>query len=182
MRSVDHLLADGERIHLVTREHGVVLVGAFVRATVTLAIAGGLAYELAPTRSLGPVPLVVAICAGLVASLALLRLVRRVAVWQGRRLVVTDRKVLLVSGALTRRVTALPLASIDGIEVRRVGALGPRCGALLLSANGRRCVLFGLRRVPHPERVMALMLHLAGEVRERRPRITDAPAHHLQIH
>lgn len=181
MRSVDHLLADGERIHLVSREHGVVLVGAFVRATVTLAIAGGLAYKLAGTRSLGVLPTVVAVCAGLVSALALMRLVRRVARWQARRLVVTDRKVLLVSGALSRRVTALPLAAIDGIEVRRVGALGPRCGALLLSANGRRCVLFGLRRVPHPERVMTLMLHLSGEVRERRPRIADVASEHLSV-
>ena len=56
MRSVDHLLRPDERIRLVSREHGVVLVGAFIRATLTLVVVGGLAYELAGVRSIGVLP------------------------------------------------------------------------------------------------------------------------------
>ena len=176
MRSLDHLLADGERIRLVTREHGVVLVGAFVRAAATLAVVGGLAYELAGTHSLGLLPLGGSVLAGGIAAVAMVRLVRRVAGWQARRLVVTDRKVMLLDGVLTRRVTALPLSALDGVEVRRVRALGPRCGALVISSNGRRAPLFGLRRVPRPERVAALLMHLSAGQRERRARPPATPA------
>ena len=69
---------------------------------------GGLAYELAGVRSMGVLPTAVAVLAGVIAVLALTRLCRRVGRWHGRRLVVTDRKLILVSGALGRRVTALP--------------------------------------------------------------------------
>jgi hypothetical protein len=167
MRSVDHLLRPDERVQLVSREHGVVLVGAFIRAIVTLAIVGGLAYELAGVRSLGALPTAVAVLAGIVAVLAFARLCRRVGRWHGRRLVVTDRKVMLVSGALGRRVTALPLAAIDQIEVRRVGALGPRCGAVMITVGGHRSALFGLRRLPHPERMTALIMSLSADERGR---------------
>ena len=78
MRSVDHLLRPDERIRLVSREHGVVLVGAFIRATLTLAVVGGLAYELAGVRSMGVLPTAVAVLAGVIAVLALTRLCRRV--------------------------------------------------------------------------------------------------------
>ena len=165
MRSVDHLLRPDERIRLVSREHGVVLVGAFIRATLTLAVVGGLAYELAGVRSMGVVPTAVAVLAGVIAVLALTRLCRRVGRWHGRRLVVTDRKLILVSGALGRRVTALPLAAIDQVEVRRVHALGPRCGAVMITVGGRRSPLFGLRRLPHPERMMGLIMTLAADAR-----------------
>ena len=165
MRSVDHLLRPDERIRLVSREHGVVLVGAFIRATLTLVVVGGLAYELAGVRSMGVLPTAVAVLAGVIAVLALTRLCRRVGRWHGRRLVVTDRKLILVSGALGRRVTALPLAAIDQVEVRRVRALGPRCGAVMITVGGRRSPLFGLRRLPHPERMMGLIMTLAADAR-----------------
>ena len=142
-----------------------VLVGAFIRATLTLAVVGGLAYELAGVRSMGVLPTAVAVLAGVIAVLALTRLCRRVGRWHGRRLVVTDRKVILVSGALGRRVTALPLAAIDQVEVRRVRALGPRCGAVMITVGGRRSALFGLRRLPHPERMMGLIMTLAADAR-----------------
>ena len=167
MRSVDHLLRPDEHIRLVSREHGVVLVGAFIRAVVTLAIIGGLAYELAGVRSMGALPTAVAVLAGVIAVLALFRLARRVGRWHGRRLIVTDRKLILVSGTLGRRVTALPLAAIDQVEVRRVRALGPRCGAVMITVGGRRSALFGLRRLPNPERMMGLIMTLAADARSQ---------------
>lgn len=142
-----------------------VLVGAFIRATLTLVVVGGLTYELAGVRSMGVLPTAVAVLAGVIAVLALTRLCRRVGSWHGRRLVVTDRKLILVSGALGRRVTALPLAAIDQVEVRRVRAPGPRCGAVMITVGGRRSALFGLRRLPHPERMMGLIMTLAADAR-----------------
>jgi hypothetical protein len=165
MGAVDHLLADGERIHLVTREHGVVLLGAFLRATATLLVVGGAAYELSGVHSLGLVPVVSALLAGVVSVRVLLRLIATVARWYSRRLIVTDRKVILLQGPLARRVTALPLRMVDEIEVRRSGALG-RCGALLVTSSGRRAPLLGLRRLPQPDLVMGLVLGLSGELRE----------------
>ena len=69
--SVDHLLRPG-RPHparLRGASPGVVLVGAFIRATLTLAVVGGLAYELAGVRSMGVLPTAVAVLAGVIAVL-----------------------------------------------------------------------------------------------------------------
>jgi Bacterial PH domain len=175
MPQIDHLLRPGERIHLVTREHGVVLAGAFLRAGATVAAAGAIALELSGAHSLGLLPAAAAVLAGTVALLALLRLVRRVASWHARRLTVTDRKVVLVQGVAHRRVTALPLSAIDEIEiVSRRRLMGVRCGALMISSSGRRGCLFGLRRLPHPDRLAALLLGLADEQAERRAARTVA--------
>jgi hypothetical protein len=62
-------------------------------------------------------------------------------------------------------VTALPLTAIDQVEVRRVRALGPRCGAVMITVGGRRSPLFGLRRLPHPERMMGVIMTLAADAR-----------------
>jgi hypothetical protein len=164
MRRIEKLLAPDEQVHLVTREHGVVLVGAFVRALLTLAAAGLVAELMSGQRWLWPAPAGVGLLAGLIAAFALLRLVRRVSAWHRRRLVITDRKVMLVRGGLRRDISALPITAIEEVAVARVGrALGLHCGAIVITTNGRRAPLFGLRRLPDPDLVFGLLMGLSQE-------------------
>jgi hypothetical protein len=163
MGAMASLLRPGERVHLVTREHGVVLVRPFLRAIITLAIAALAAHQVAGAEDLGLLPQAVAVVALVVSVLALLRLLGRVARWHTRRLVVTDRKVVLVSGLLHRRVTALPIAAVDEVAVSRRPSPTPRCGTVIVSTAGRRSTLMGVRRLPHPERVAMLLLRLSAE-------------------
>jgi hypothetical protein len=162
MHQIHRLMRPEEHVLLVTREHGAVLVAPFLRATATVSVASAAALALAGQRWLWPLPVVGAALAGLIAARAIVRLIRRVATWHARRLVLTDRKVMLVHGTLRRRVSALSLAAIDHVEVvRRWRLLGVSCGALVISAGSRRGTLFAMRRLPHPDRLMALLVELS---------------------
>jgi hypothetical protein len=161
MARVDRLVSPSERIQLITREHGVVLVRPFLRATLAIVLFGGAAYELAGTSAPGPLRWATALLAGAIVAIALLGLTRRVSRWNARRLVVTDRRVLLTSGLLSRRVSAMPLHALDDLQIH-VSGLGRvlRYGCVVASAHGRRGPLFGLRRLPDPDLVFALLLGL----------------------
>jgi hypothetical protein len=157
-------LSPSERIHLVTREHGIVLLRPFLRAAVAVVVFGGLALEV----SSSPLPTVfrwaVAILAGLIVSLSLVGLLRRVGRWNHRRLVITDRRVLLRSGTLSRRVTSVPLHALHDLQIHVSGAGRVlRYGSVIVTANGRRAPLLGLRRLPDPDLVFALLLGLEDE-------------------
>ncbi len=158
---IDSIVSPTERFHLVTREHGVVLLRPFCRTTLVVALFGGGAYELASSPAPSPVRWSIAIVAAAVVSISLLGLVRRVMRWNRRRLVVTDRRVLLLSGAFSRRVTSISLDAIHDLQIH-LSATGRvlRYGSVIATTGGRRGPLLGLRRLPHPDLVFALLLGL----------------------
>ncbi len=138
-----------------------VLVRPFLRATVVILLFGGGAYELAGSPAPAPIRWAAALLAAAIVAMSLLGLTRRVSRWNARRLVVTDRRVLLTQGLLSRRVSALPLHVLDDLQVH-VSGLGRvlRYGCVVANAHGRRGPLFGLRRLPDPDLVFALLLGL----------------------
>jgi membrane protein YdbS with pleckstrin-like domain len=165
MPRADSLVTPAERIHLITREHGVVLVRPFLRATLVVALFGGATYELARSPVPSPVRWSVALVAAVVVSISLLGLVRRVGRWNSRRLVVTDRRAVLRNGMLSRRMTAVPLEDLHDLQIH---VTGPgrllRYGAVIVSANGRRGPLLGLTRLPDPDLVFGLLMGLEEEL------------------
>src|SRR2546423_3801866 len=122
MARADRLVSSTERIHLVTREHGVVLVRPFLRSGMAVAVCGAVAYE----SSTSPLPSLlrwaIAVVAAVVVSVSLLGLLRRVGRWNARRLVITDRRVLVTSGTLSRRVSSVPLHTLDDLYIHLSGA------------------------------------------------------------
>src|SRR5438045_8688008 len=93
------IVSPTERVHLVTREHGVVLLRPFCRTTLAVALFGGAALELARSPAPSPLRWTAAIIAGVIVSISLLGLLRRVMRWNRRRLVVTARRAVRLSGA-----------------------------------------------------------------------------------
>src|SRR5450432_909002 len=107
MAQVDRLLAPGERVYLMSREHGIVLLRPFLRAAMVVAAAAAAAILIAGLGVLGPARLVLAIAAAVAAAHAMARFARAVARWQRRVLVVTDRRAVLLTGGLAQRVAAV---------------------------------------------------------------------------
>jgi hypothetical protein len=175
MGQIDRLLAPGERVHLVSREHGVVLLSAFLRAGMVVAASAAAAILAAGLGALGPVRLVLAVLAALAATHALLQLARSVARWQRRVLVVTDRRAVLLAGGLGQRAAVFPLSAISDIEIVRPAAGRVlHYGGVLVGGGDGRGLLFGLRRLPDPDLLLGLLLGLADERAGMRPR--RAPA------
>jgi hypothetical protein len=174
MAQIDRLLAPGEHVHLQSREHGVVLLGPFLRAAAILALAGAGAILAAGLALPAPVRLIPVLVAAVAAARALATLVRAVARWQRQVLVVTDRRAVLLAGGLGRRAAIVPLTAISDIEI-----VCPAAGRMLhyggvvVGSGGRRGLLFGLRRLPDPDLLLGLLLGLS-EDRPVRPRLEPA--------
>jgi len=177
MAQFDRLLGADERVHLVSREHGIVLVGSFLRAAVVLAAAAAAAVLAAGLSAPAPIRLVPVLVAAAVAARALLRLVAAVSRWQRRTLVVTDRRAIFTSGGLGQKAAIVPLDAIGEVEIAS-SATGRALhyGGLVVCAGGRRGLLFGLRRMPDPDLLLALLLGLAEDDPSPRTQRTSAPA------
>jgi len=167
MPPLERLLLRDEHVHLVTREHEVVLIGPFLRACIVLTACSYASVRVAATGVAVPLRLLAVGILGVLAVRTLVRLARAVGRWQRRTLVITDRRALLTHGALSRRAAALPLEAIHDIEVVRAR---PRWvfhyGGLVVSTGGRRDLLFGLRRLPDPDLLLGLLLGLADDLPE----------------
>ena len=170
MAQIDRLLAPGEHVHLQSREHGVVLLGPFLRAAAILALAAAGAILAAGLALPAPVRLIPVLVAAAAAARALATLVRAVARWQRQVLVVTDRRAVL----LGQRAAIVPLSAISDIEI--VCPAAGRVlhyGGVVVGSGGRRGFLFGLRRLPDPDLLLGLLLGLS-EDRRVRPRLEPA--------
>ncbi|MDP8911471.1 MAG: PH domain-containing protein [Actinomycetota bacterium] len=98
-----------ERVCLDARQHGIVLAGPLAAALASgavgaFAVARGWPYSL-------PGALVLAAAAAVA-----LRAVWR---WEGTRVVVTTKKLVVVRGLLRRRASAVPLTRLGAVEVEQ---------------------------------------------------------------
>ena len=167
MPPLERLLLRDEHVHLVTREHEIVLVGPFLRACILLTACSYASVRIAAAGIPVPLRLLAVGILGLLAARTLVRLVRAVGRWQRRTLVITDRRALLVHGAISRRVAALPLDAIHDLEITRARPGWVfHYGGLVISTGGRRDLLFGLRRLPDPDLLLGLLLGLADDLPE----------------
>ncbi len=182
MAQIDRLLAPGEHVHLVSREHGVVLLAPFLRAAMIVARAAAAAILAAGLDLPAPVRLV-PVLRGRCGRRPARSLRARP---RGRALAAAgagrDRPP---SAAARRRAGSARRDRPAQLDRRRRDRPLPRPAASCTTAasssaaGGRRGLLFGLRRLPDPDLLLGLLLGLAEERSAERPRwapATLAPA------
>jgi uncharacterized membrane protein YdbT with pleckstrin-like domain len=127
-----------DEIRLEERRHGIVLAGAFARAS-ALAGPGVLAVVVGwPATLLG---------AALLTAAAFVA-VRAVWKWDRTRVVVTDEKLFVVHGTLRRRAAAVRLSRVGAVEIEQ-GVLGRLLGYGTIVAGDLE-----ITHVPQPRRVV----------------------------
>jgi uncharacterized membrane protein YdbT with pleckstrin-like domain len=127
-----------EQVVVEERRHGVVLVGAFVRASV-LALTGTFAIVLGwPATAVGAVLL----------TLAAFVVVRAVWRWERTRVVLTADKLFVVHGTLRRRAAAVRLSRVGPVEIEQ-GILGRLLGYGTIVAGDLE-----ITHVPRPARIV----------------------------
>jgi uncharacterized membrane protein YdbT with pleckstrin-like domain len=99
----------GERVWLEARRHGVSLVRPFLRSA-GFGAAGAALLVLGWPFTAGAAPVLV---------LAALTSLAAVWQWERTRIVLTTEKLLVVSGTLRRRATAVPLSRVGAVEVEQ---------------------------------------------------------------
>ena len=141
-------LTTDERPVLRVRRHYTVLAGPFAAAVGGIAAAALLGYLTGPDSGADVIDTV----AGLAAAFLALRFCYRAWEWWDNRLVVTDQRVVEISGVVTRRVASMPLAKVTDMTYRR-SLLGRLLGYgdLILESAGQRQALSSIDHIPHPD-------------------------------
>jgi uncharacterized membrane protein YdbT with pleckstrin-like domain len=150
-----HLLLDDEAVGFHGRRHPIVLAGPIALAACGVVIGILLGSVITPRTTRDGLDAIL----GWVATALTLRAIWKVLAWRAEQVIVTDRRVLRVSGVLTRRVRSVPLNKLMDVATRRSG-LGRLLGygdISLESAGSQR----GGLRFDHAARPSELRLAIA---------------------
>jgi uncharacterized protein YjbI with pentapeptide repeats/membrane protein YdbS with pleckstrin-like domain len=135
-----------ERIVIAARMHPVVVIAPVLLILAGASVAGFVTGALSP-GSAGFVGIVWALWAVLAAWQG-----RHIALWWLRRFVVTDRRMMLVTGGLFRSLEMMPLNKVTDLNVRRsfTGRL-LGYGEFIVGSAGQKQALRSVSFVPNPE-------------------------------
>lgn len=147
--NVRRYLAGDEASVLEARRHVVVLWRPFAAALAGVVGATAAGFLSSP-NSEGDV---IDVLGGIVALVLVVRLAWRTWEWSAARLVVTDERILEVSGILTRKVAAMPLSRVTDMTYRRtIGGRLLGYGELIVESAGQDQALGRIRYIPDPDR------------------------------
>jgi membrane protein YdbS with pleckstrin-like domain len=142
-----YLLATERRV-VVVRKHPAVLLGALAKVF-GLLLLGGYLYA-STVVSLTQSVVVAAMIA------AHLWLLWKLARWYVDRFIVTDRRIMLVSGIVARKVAMMPMAKLTDMSYERstIGVL-LGYGTFVLESAGQDQALSRIDYVPRPDQLFA---------------------------
>jgi membrane protein YdbS with pleckstrin-like domain len=142
-----YLLATERRV-VVVRKHPAVLLGALAKVVLLLLLGG---YLYASTAVALTQTIVVA------AMIAVhLWLLWKLARWYVDRFIVTDRRIMLVSGIVARKVAMMPMTKLTDMSYERstIGVL-LGYGTFVLESAGQDQALSRIDYVPSPDQLFA---------------------------
>lgn len=161
----DDLLVDGERVALHTHPHWRTCLAPAAVFLLAVAVA---AFGAAVIRRQPWAPLGWLVLAGIAALVVLRYTVVPLARWRATHLVVTDHRLLVREGVLSRRGFDVPIGRVESVRTRRtpVERLAG-CGTLLVETSTGEPLRFG--DLPRVERVQALLhRQISREIARRR--------------
>jgi hypothetical protein len=140
-------LLDSERRVIFVRRHPALLL-RYVLETLGALVVAGVLTSLLPDD----VVLLDVVWYAVLAVMA--RLLYQVAEWSVDRFVVTDRRMMLISGLLTRRVAMMPLTKVTDMTYEKpvVGRL-LGFGEFVMESAGQDQALHRIQYVPTPDRL-----------------------------
>jgi hypothetical protein len=145
-------LLPAERQVIAVRRHPALLIRFLAESLGALLLAGWLTADLPSGNLVGTL-------LWLAALAVTARLGWKIAEWSTDRFVVTERRVLLVSGLLTRRVAMMPLRKVTDMTYERsVPGRLLGYGAFVMESAGQEQALHRVDYLPSPE---ALYLDVA---------------------
>lgn len=145
--SARRYLLESERLVFAVRRHPAVLAGSVSIYVVVLAVVVLLLWAGRDVGAIATTGLVVLLIGtGWFAW--------KLGDWAVERFTVTDRRVLLVTGVLTRRVAIMPLRKVTDLTFER--SISGRLfgyGAFVMESAGQQQALSRIDFLPHPERL-----------------------------
>jgi uncharacterized membrane protein YdbT with pleckstrin-like domain len=160
----DDVLAEGEQVRLHVHPHWKMLIVPVLVFLITVAAVAYLA-ALIREQSWAPVGWIVLGVLGVIVVLwfTVAPLIR----WRTTHFVVTNRRVLVREGVLTRQGLDIPLSRVSSVQFRHTlleRLLG--CGTLILESSSDEPVEFD--DIPRVERVHSMIYGLEMDARDER--------------
>lgn len=118
---IESLLGDRERIILISRQHWFILVSAIVLEIILILVV--IALTITVGTLLPEFALLIGAIGTILLLLPLATLVRDVLDWMNRQFIVTNRRVIQISGILNKNVTDSSLAKVTDVKMG-ISALG----------------------------------------------------------
>lgn len=170
---IESLLGDRERVILISRQHWFILIRAIVLEIIIILILIALTITLG--TFLPEFALLIGAIGTILILIPLVTLTRDVLDWMNRQFVVTNRRVIQISGILNKNVTDSSLTKVTDIkmEISALGRLFDYGDIEILTASE-----FGtnhFRRIEEPIRFKTAMLNAKEDLHqvERNPQQTD---------
>ena len=90
--------------------------------------------------------------------------------WQIERVVVTNRRIIEITGLITRRVASIPLAKVTDLTYQRTPvARGLGFGELILESAGQKQALDRISYIPRPDQFYRSFAELLNDAPIHRP-------------
>jgi len=161
---IENLLGDQERIILVTRQHWFMLVKSIVLEILLIFII--IAIALITKYIFSPSTWLIAITGAVVLLIPLATMIRDVLDWSNRRYIVTNRRVIQISGVFSKDVIDSSLEKVNDVKLDQsfLGRLFDYGDIEILTASELGANLF--KRIGEPIRFKTAMIN-AKEQLER---------------
>jgi uncharacterized membrane protein YdbT with pleckstrin-like domain len=172
LKGFDRYLAPSEHILHTTRRHWIVIAKPVAIWLLILLIGGFLGFATSPEQTRTLIDRIV----GIVALVATIYAVWKVAQWIAAAYVITDQRVLEIEGLFARKVSAVPLMKVTDTTFRRTvpgRILG--YGDLMLDSPGEKPGLSTLTVLPRPVELYRMIMSLVVTKDEREPATPLAP-------
>lgn len=141
-------LGRDERAVLRVRRHAIVLLRPFLLALGALLLASAGGFVASPDEGGDLVDTFL----GLVAAFFFLRLLWKLWQWWADHIVVTNQRILEISGVLTRKVASMPLGKVTDMTYRRsIAGRILRYGDIIVESAGQDQALSCIERLPQPD-------------------------------
>ncbi|MEO6866929.1 MAG: PH domain-containing protein [Gaiellales bacterium] len=166
--SLRRYLGEEEQQLLTTRQHPIALVSAALSAFGLLLPLFIAAWGIAGIESLrGPVGDWMLRILFLIMAALVVRVAWHVLEWEFERVVITDEKVILVSGVLSRRIASTPLGKVSEFTVHQplLGRILDFGSLVVDVPGGRDQALHGLSYLPDPTGMYRLISNMARRER-----------------
>lgn len=170
---IESLLGARERVVLISRQHWFILISAIVLEIIIILIL--IALTIIAGTFFPEFALLIGAIGTILLLLPLATLVRDVLDWMNRQFIVTNRRVIQISGILNKNVTDSSLAKVTDVkmEIPALGRLFNYGDIEILTASEFGVNLF--RRIEEPVNFKTAMLNAKENLMqgERDPQQTD---------
>lgn len=172
LRGVDKYLAPSEHVLHTCRRHWIVIFKPIALWVIVVSAGAIVGFVLSPEASNTWLDRIL----GIAALIMTLYAAWKVTDWSAAAYVVTDQRVLLLEGLISRNVSAIPLSKVTDTTFRR-SILGRMLGYgdLMLDSPGEKPGLATLTVLPRPVELYRLIMSLVVNKDKGEEPLTSVP-------